>query len=67
MMFDAVIVRQGREARANVFATYDRPGMLGIRAENSPSTLYLPLDQLDYLIDEARRAQPPTRPEGTGS
>lgn len=62
-MAEVVIVRQGKEQRGNVFATYDRDGMLGIRAQGSSSTLYLKLDDLGYFMDEALRVQ--TRPEGT--
>lgn len=55
------------EDRACVFASYDKPGYLGIRREHQIQIVYIPLAQLEYLIDEARRAQPATvsHPEGT--
>jgi len=43
--------------RCSVFTFHDRPGALGLRLQSEGLVTYIDLAQLEYAIDEARRAQ----------
>ena len=57
MTIDVILVRNDYETKGRVVSANDRPGWLGLRSMETGSTIYLSLGDLEFMMDEARRAQ----------